>query len=159
MQREEAELFAIADQICQRAHAGQFDKAGNSYVDHPRRVAAYVEPGRRWAAAAALLHDVLEDSSLTAANLAAQGIPREVIETVQLLSRNRDVPDDEYYRRIRAHPDALEVKLADLADNTDPARLARLQQPDRDRLISKYAAAYAHLGVDPAEGDERRARR
>jgi (p)ppGpp synthase/HD superfamily hydrolase len=150
------ELIARADRLCEEAHAGQFDKAGNPYVEHPRRAASYVDAGNVRAVAAALLHDVLEDSSLTAAEVAAEGIPHDVIEIVELLTRSPDVPDDEYYRCIRGRPDALEAKLADLADNTDPARMALLEPSDRERLTSKYAAAYAQLGVDAADGDKRR---
>jgi hypothetical protein len=48
------------------------------------------------------------------------------------------------------------VKLADLADNTDPARLAQLPPQVRDRLTAMYDAAYARLGVTAADADRRR---
>jgi len=150
------ELVAVAARLCDQAHADQRDKAGRPYVVHPRRVASYVAADNVRAVMAALLHDVLEDSALTATELADAGIPGEVIATVELLTRSSAVPDDEYYRRIAAHPDALEVKLADLADNTDPARLALLPPGVRDRLRAKYDAAYARLGVASADGDRRR---
>lgn len=152
-----AQLISASAAICERAHAGQFDKEGRPYVEHVRRVASYVDPDRSASVhAAALLHDVLEDSSLTVADLANEGIPPDVLEIVLLLTRRRDVADANYYRRIRAHVDALEVKLADLADNTDPGRLAQLGPADRARLTQKYGAAYAALGVDPTDGARRR---
>ncbi|ORJ64027.1 hypothetical protein B5M45_02040 [Mycobacterium simiae] len=40
------------------------------------------------------------------------------------------------------HLTAREVKLADLADNTDPGRLATLTESDRARLTGKYGDAY-----------------
>lgn len=46
---------------------------------------------------------------------------------------------------MRAVPLALTVKLADLADNSDPQRLARLDAATRERLITKYARARAEL--------------
>ncbi|MBV9513847.1 MAG: hypothetical protein JO280_07385 [Mycobacteriaceae bacterium] len=61
---------------------------------------------------AALLHDVLEDTDLTAADLAQAGISDEVVATDELLTRSAEMSDDEYYRRIAVHSDALEVKLA-----------------------------------------------
>jgi (p)ppGpp synthase/HD superfamily hydrolase len=156
MDESQTELVAVAKRLCDQAHTYQLDKAGRPYVEHPRRVASYVAADNIGAVMAALLHDVLEDSAFSSADLADAGIPAEVIATVELLTRSSEVPGDEYYRRIAAHPDALEVKLADLADNTDPARLAQLPPKVRDRLIAKYDAAYARLGVASADGDRRR---
>lgn len=156
VQAKKRGLVAAAAAICEQAHAGQLDKGGKPYVQHVRRVASYTSTRQASIQAAALLHDVFEDSRLTRAELAARGIPDDVLSIVQLLTRRPDVPDDEYYRRIRANGGALEVKLADLADNTDPRRLAQLGPRDRARLARKYAAAYAALGVDPADGAERR---
>ncbi|WP_232073850.1 hypothetical protein [Mycobacterium stomatepiae] len=48
--------------------------------------------------------------------------------------------------------------LADLADNTDPDRLATLPESDRARLTQKYAGAYAALDADFDDGVRRRAR-
>ena len=150
------QAIALAQRICDQAHADQFDKAGRPYVEHPRRVASYVAAQNVSAIMAALLHDVLEDTDLTAADLAQAGIPDEVIATVELLTRSAEVSDEEYYRRIAAHSDALEVKLADLADNTDPARLAQLPPHDQAWLTAKYDSAYARLGVASADGERRR---
>ena len=43
---------------------------------------------------------------------------------------------------------ALAVKLADLADNTDPVRLNRLPDDTQARLRTKYRSAYRCLGVE-----------
>lgn len=150
------DLIDVADRLCVRWHDGHSDKAGKPYIEHPRRVSSYVAADNRVARAAALLHDVLEDSGVGAKELEAEGIPTEVIETVKLLTRRDGIPADEYYRRIKAHPDALEVKLADLADNTDPSRLVLLDAATQDKLRRKYWGAYAALGVDPSDGDRRR---
>jgi hypothetical protein len=50
-----------------------------------------------------------------------------------------------YYARIRPNPLALAVKLADVADNSDPDRLAQLAPEVRERLTRKYAKAVAAL--------------
>lgn len=42
---------------------------------------------------------------------------------------------------------ALRVKLADLADNSDPARMSRLKPTERRRLKKKYALARQLLGL------------
>lgn len=150
--------ITAANELIEVAHAGQVDKAGLPYVGHLRRVASYVVSGDKLAIATALLHDTLEDTSLTAADLADHGIPVPVIEAVELLTRRSNQPPEDYYRTIRRNPLAQEVKLADLADNSDPARLDQLPDATRARLRRKYSAAYRALGVDEVDGQRRRAR-
>jgi (p)ppGpp synthase/HD superfamily hydrolase len=145
-----------ADAIAAAAHASQVDKAGNPYVGHVRRVASYVDQTITDAVVAALLHDVIEDSGITASDLADQGVPARAIEAVELLTRRDGQKPADYYQRVRDHPIAREVKLADLADNTDPTRLAVLGESDRARLTRKYADAYRALGADPDDGTRRR---
>jgi (p)ppGpp synthase/HD superfamily hydrolase len=154
----EVDHIATADAIASAAHASQVDKAGMPYVGHVRRVASYVDPSNADAVVAALLHDVIEDSGITAAELADRGVPAVAIEAVDLLTRRANVSPADYYQRIRDHPIAREVKLADLADNTDPGRLATLGEPDRARLTRKYAVAYQALGADFDDGAQRRSR-
>lgn len=73
----------LAEQLARIAHAGQVDKQGLPYIEHVARVAASVvtdvcatvpDTGST-AVAAAWLHDVLEDTPTTAADLLAAGIP------------------------------------------------------------------------------------
>lgn len=136
----------LARRIATRAHAGQTDKAGRPYIDHPRRVAARVNDLREQAAA--WLHDVIEDTTVTAARLLEEGIDDDVVSAVELLTRIGD--DADYYARIAADPIAREVKLADIADNTDPVRTALLDPATRDRLASKYDHARRALGAGRA---------
>jgi (p)ppGpp synthase/HD superfamily hydrolase len=150
--------IATADAIAAEAHAGQVDKAGMPYIGHVRRVASYVDPTNTDAVVAALLHDVIEDTNISAAELTDRGIPRAAIDAIELLTRRDDQPAATYYQQINEHPTAREVKLADLADNTDPDRLATLTESDRARLTQKYGGAYAALGADFDDGARRRAR-
>ena len=63
-----------------------------------------------------------------------QGFAEEVCRAVDAITRRlADLPDD-YYARVAADPLALQVKRADLADNGDPVRLARLPPDLRARL-------------------------
>jgi (p)ppGpp synthase/HD superfamily hydrolase len=152
------DVVELAGRLAADAHAGQVDKAGKPYVEHVRRVAGYVDPSDSQAVAAALLHDVLEDTFTTPARLLEQQVPAVVVEAVQLLTRKPQQLAADYYRDIRAHALAREVKLADLADNTDPDRLAQLPDALRVRLMHKYADAYEALGVGLEDGRCRRAR-
>ncbi|WP_345353375.1 HD domain-containing protein [Rhodococcus olei] len=132
-----------AEQIAAAAHVGQVDKAGQPYITHPARVAARVA-GDENAVAAAWLHDVVEDTAVTLADL-EESFPAEVTTAVDALTRRRGEAPADYYARVRTVPLALTVKLADMADNSDPQRLAKLDAATRDRLIAKYARARAEL--------------
>ena len=135
---------AAAKAIATIAHRSQTDKIGVAYIEHPRRVAARLNDPKH--IAAAWLHDVIEDCGITAENLAAAGISNEVIDAVVLLTRTDENEGDGYYEAIRENPIALAVKLADIADNTDPERTARLEPEVRQRLAAKYENAKKPLG-------------
>jgi (p)ppGpp synthase/HD superfamily hydrolase len=150
--------ITTADAIAAEALAGQVEKAGMPYVGHVRRVASYVDPADTDAVVAALLHDVIEDTGIDAAELRDRGVAPAAIDAIKLLTRRSDQPTASYYQRISDHPTAREVKLADLADNTDPSRLATLPESDRARLTQKYGGAYAALGADFDDGVRRRSR-
>lgn len=140
----DSQLVQVAEEIARRAHEGQVDKAGAPYIEHPRRVAerASILAGpdlREAAAAAAWLHDVVEDTPLTLEELAVAGIPARVLEAVELVTKVDGQAPEQYFARIRENPVARAVKLADLIDNTDPARVRKLDDKTRDRLGAKYA--------------------
>ncbi|WP_426976311.1 HD domain-containing protein [Pseudarthrobacter sp. O4] len=130
---------AAAKAIATIAHRGQTDKIGVDYIEHPRRVAARLSDPSH--VAAAWLHDVVEDCGITAEDLIAAGISPDVVDAVVLLTRTTKNKGDGYYLEIRKNSIALAVKLADIDDNTDPARTARLDPEKRTRLATKYAHA------------------
>ena len=130
-----AEAFAFA------AHAGQLDKAGADYIDHPRRVAERVIKEGYGAefVAAAWLHDVVEDHRprIDFDLLRRAGFPPSVVEAVDALSKRvgpvAGEKEDHAVAVERAcqNPIALVVKAADVADNSDPGRLAKLAELPR----------------------------
>jgi hypothetical protein len=146
--------YANTLSIAMRFHAGQTDKAGRPYWTHLDRVARNV--AERWPDAtkteihAALLHDVIEDTNATPNSLRALRVPDDVIRIVQMLSRD-DVTHFPkgltYLEWIQAIADsgdvsAIRVKLADNADNDDPARL---HPRHAEMSATKYAPARAIL--------------
>ncbi|WP_395402043.1 phosphohydrolase [Arthrobacter sp. UC242_113] len=133
-----------AKAIAISAHSQQVDKNGDPYIEHPHRVANRLDDPKH--VAAAWLHDVIEDCPITAGIFKAAGISYEVISAVVLLTRTLENEGDKYYEDIRENPIALAVKLADIADNTDPTRTARLELKDRARLADKYKTALQLLG-------------
>ncbi|MGB9101267.1 MAG: phosphohydrolase [Stenotrophomonas indicatrix] len=134
---ERARMLAL------EAHAGQVDKAGHPYIGHVGRVAAAVR-GDDEAEAVAWLHDVIEDCPAFAGQV--QAFPAPLQDAVRLLSRTSAADADTYYARISADPLALKVKLADIADNADEARMASLDAATAERLRDKYRRALAALG-------------
>lgn len=142
-------LAEAADTVAEWAHAGQRDQAGEDYIAHPRRVAARVAArlgGEHDAVVVALLHDVLEDTEVIEEELQVR-FGRRITAAVVAVSRRRGEQPEDYYARVAADPLALAVKEADLEDNTDPERMARLAPGTRERLERKYAQARHALGL------------
>lgn len=142
---ETSDLIDLARRIATEAHRGQVDKAGVAYITHPARVAARVH-GDDAAEVVAWLHDVVEDTAITLAQV-AQDFPPFIIAAVDAMSRRPDESPDNYYRRVRANPLARTVKLADIADNSDPQRRAALDPATQARLNAKYDHALRCLGA------------
>jgi hypothetical protein len=92
--------------------------------------------------AVAWLHDVIEDAPEFAG--CVHDFPVPVWGAVIDLTRDGK-PSAFYYQRIRRNRLALRVKLADIADNTDERRLAKLDPEPAERLRQKYAKAIAEL--------------
>lgn len=134
----------IAENIARTAHAGQQDLTGAPYIDHPARVAATFKEHPE-AEATAWLHDVIEDTEVTLADLAAQNIPERVIEAVDILTKKSGYDTDEYLAAVKAHPIAALVKRADIRHNMAPSRLKHLDARTQARLMGKYAKYLAVL--------------
>lgn len=131
-----------AIEIAAAAHAGQFDKAGQPYILHPLRVMLRVDqPNERMAA---VLHDVVEDTPVTLAELAAQGFPAAVLDAVAALTKLPGETRVDAAKRAAADPVALEVKLADNAENMDLSRISNPTDKDYAR-IEEYKAVRALL--------------
>lgn len=96
-------------------HQGQVDKSGVPYIFHPLRVMLrFTDPIEQ---AAAVLHDVVEDTVVSLSYLSAQGFPPQVIHLVDLLTRRVDEPYMEYLERVASDLAAIRIKIADVEDN------------------------------------------
>lgn len=128
--------------IAAAAHAGQTDKAGQPYILHPLRVMLRVaQPEERMAA---VLHDVVEDTDVTLAQLRAEGFPEPVVDAVEALTKRPGETRLEAAARAAGHPIALRVKLADNAENMDLSRIPQPTPRDHARL-QEYEAVRALL--------------
>ena len=128
-------MIDIALAIAKKAHAGQVDKAGVDYIQHPLYVASQVKTEQE--KAVALLHDVIEDSDVTADDLLASGLSNEVVTAVQILTKKKGQSYQEYLEKVKSNNLARVVKLADLKHNSDLSRLKSVTNTDYER-VKKY---------------------
>jgi len=131
-------LTSKALKLCFTAHKDQLDKSGLPYVFHPFHLAEQMTD--EYTTIAALLHDVVEDTDYTFADLAGMGFPEEVISALRLLTHDPAVPYMDYVAQIRHNPIARAVKIADLQHNSDITRLEQITPRDLERG-RKYAEA------------------
>jgi len=136
-----------AMKLAYEAHQGQTDKNGMPYIFHPAHLAEQMTDENT--TVCALLHDVVEDTPYTLADLQAMGFPSEVIDALTLLTHDKSVPYMDYVRKIKTNRIASAVKLADLRHNSD---LSRLDTVDDDALkrIKKYKQAMSILTGEEA---------
>ena len=115
-------VVALAEQLARRYHAGQVDRLGAAYIEHPRAVAGLLPgapgaAGRRPGSTTSWSTPMPPPTtcSPTACRPRSSG-PR----------RNADPPPGEDYlafiERVCADPAAVRVKIADALHNLDPAR-------------------------------------
>ena len=114
-------LTKKALRLCFDAHKEQVDKTGMPYVFHPFHLAEQMTD--EVSTVCALLHDVVEDTDYTLEDLSKMGYPSEVIDVLRLLTHDPEVPYFDYVKAISVNPIAKQVKLADLAHNSDLSRM------------------------------------
>lgn len=148
---EAAGLLAAADNLCVFAHEGQTRKyTGEPYHEHPRAVAELVAAsgGSPEMQAAALLHDVLEDTEITADLI--EGVcgtrVRELVEelTEGSFDGNRaERKAQERERLSRVSPEAQFIKVCDMIDNTrsisvhDPS-FWKVYRKEKQQLLAEF---------------------
>lgn len=136
-----------------RAHRDQWRKDGATpYVSHPVRVALTVAlrfgVADEAVIAAALLHDVIEDTTIDYDDLAAR-FGTQVADLVAAVSKDPRVPEPERERRYDqqladASWQARLIKLADVYDNLTDA----IDEASRRKLADKADRAIALAAKD-----------
>lgn len=114
--------FRLATEIAVQAHNGQVDRNGVPYICHPITVANKCPLST--AKCVAMLHDVLEDTEVTATVLLNMGVDPYIVECVKKLTHRKDIPYLDYIQGIIDTKDTnvMYVKYADLCDNLNPLR-------------------------------------
>lgn len=139
-------MLARAIAIAARVHEKQTDRGGRAYILHPIRVMMRLRTDDEEMNCIAVLHDVCEDSDgeVTIESLRAEGFSERVLTALDLLTHRKDVPYEEYIRKIATNRDAIRSKKEDLRDNGDITRLKGLRDKDFERM-QRYHRAYVFL--------------
>jgi len=141
---KKGELLGKCLKLMVDAHYGQYDKGGKPYCMHPLAVMALLNSDDEELQCIALLHDVIEDTKTTWAQLKELGCTDRIIDAVDALTKMPGQSYDEYKEEVFSNKDAMVVKMADLRHNTDIRRLKGVSQKDIDRL-AKYNLFYLEL--------------
>lgn len=127
----------MAWDIASNAHQGQFRRDGDTpYMHHVQDVAERCSKLGLNTYITAILHDVLEDSAITRADLRKMGVSRRVIEAVVAISKAGE-DYDTYLARVKADPIARAVKIQDMLSN--------LSDDPTPNQIRKYAKGLLFL--------------
>lgn len=128
-------LLEKAIEISTKAHKGQKDKAGKDYINHPMAVASMVNEDNE--KIVAYLHDVVEDTNITLADLKEVGFDNDVIEAIDAITKRDGENYDDYIYRVSHNKIAKQVKIADMTHNSDITRFDNPSQKDIERC-EKY---------------------
>lgn len=129
-------------EIAFQGHKGQRERNGRPYILHPLRV--MLQQKTEKAMIVAILHDLVEDTQWTLEQLTAEKFSQEIIQAVDAMTHREDESYEDYLLRVKENPLAVQVKLADLKDNTDITRLKEITEKDFGRL-KKYHNAWLSL--------------
>lgn len=152
--------FHQAIELGRTSHAGQFRKSGEPYFIHPLRVAHLA--ARHWmdfsSVIAAILHDVVEDTPVTLAQVEAQ-FGSDVALLVNGLTKvadeglSRDVLKAETYRKqLLAAVEDVRVLCLKFWDRMDNLQTISALNPKKQSLIAEetrtiYVPLARHLGM------------
>ena len=141
-------MIERAIQLALDTHKGQQQRNGAPFILHPLYVMQQVKG--EVLQTAAVLHDVVEDSSLTLEDLKKEGFSDEVVQLVDAMSKRPDEDYEQYIQRLARTPAAIPIKLADLRHNMDALRLVDFTENDGLRF-QRYHRAYRQLERQYAE--------
>ncbi len=163
---QEAALVRRAYEYAEAAHVGQLRKSGEPYIVHPEAVAAILADLRLDAhtVAAALLHDVAEDTHYKVPLLAEEFGP-EVASMVDGVTKLENISDmaaypldsrdpkvESFRKMLLAMVNDVRVVLIKLADRLHNMRTMGYMPPDKQQRISRetldiYAPLASVLGI------------
>jgi (p)ppGpp synthase/HD superfamily hydrolase len=131
-------------ELAVEAHRGQIypSPEPEPYILHPIRVMLGVRS--RTARVVAVLHDVVEDTSVTLTALEDRGFSRTILDALDCVSRRPGEAYEDYIRRLAPNSIAREVKLSDLRDNLANNRALPPTEDNLARIV-RYERAQRAL--------------
>ncbi|HCL4480112.1 TPA: GTP pyrophosphokinase [Clostridium botulinum] len=123
-------------------HINQIDKGGEDYILHPIRIMQNMDTIEE--KLVAILHDTMEDCKATEEDLKNIGMPKDVIEAVKVLTKEKREDYFKYIKRVKQNSIARRVKMADLEDNMNLKRIKSPTEKDFERF-KKYQRAFDYL--------------
>ncbi len=109
-------ILKIAEKIAREGHIGQKRPiGGKDYITHPEAVTNSFDDNEL--KIVAWLHDILEDTKLQPEDLEKEGIPRNLVQSIVCLTREKDQNYKDYILQISEDEIATKVKIADLKHN------------------------------------------
>lgn len=137
-------LLSTAIRFASEKHVDQLDKCGRAYILHPLRMMMRLRTSDDELMAIAVLHDVIEDCSVSFDELRDIGMTDRVIDGIKALTRQPGETYEQFIDRLSSNIDAMLVKREDLRDNSDITRLKGVSDKDIKR-IEKYMNAYRKI--------------
>ena len=131
-----------AIEVAVMAHKGQTRKNGDPYILHPLRLMMSVESANE--KIVAVLHDVVEDTSVSFEQLENDGFSDDVIAALKLLTHQSDQSYEDYINCLADNELSRKVKMADLRDNSNLFEIPLIESRDLQRL-ENYHKAYKQL--------------
>ena len=101
--------------IACEAHQGQSSINGEPYILHPLRLLIKAKSNEE--RIIAILHDVIEKTNISLADLKNKGFDQNIISSIDSLSRRRGESYVDYIGRLMQNRISVKIKLLDLADN------------------------------------------
>lgn len=150
---DDLEAEELAESLARQHHAGQTDRSGVPYIAHVEAVAGSLHLTTSRHRQVAWLHDIVEDTDVTLADLAAARFSPEVVRAVALLTHAPGQPRRGYIAAIAADPLARAVKQADNRHNLS-RNFELTDEQTRKRLYEKYSREWVWLGDGSAESAE-----
>lgn len=110
--------------IAVNAHEGQKDMVGNPAIAHVLAVGLMGKTEQEQKAG--FLHDVVEDTEMSIADLRERGVEEDVLVAVDLLTHRDGMSYEDYVKQIvwSGNETAIQVKLNDLHQNLWRAKMA-----------------------------------
>lgn len=144
--KQEAQMLSDIIALAATSHRTMFDKGGHPYILHPLAVMFKLGPTADIELKCiAVGHDLVEDCMVTYHQLREIGLSERIVQGIKAMTKVPGETLEEYKARILANVDAMQVKLCDLAHNSDITRLKDGGSEKDAERVTKYQRFYTEI--------------